>query len=428
MKAARANEVQVPIWWAARVVADAAEGLHAAHELRAADGHPLNVVHRDVSPQNVHVTRDGVVKVLDFGVASARDRLQSTTKGQIKGKVAYMAPEQLRGEPVDRTADVWALGVLVWELVAGEALFQRSTGAATYGAVMRAAAPRLRERRPEIPAALDTLIARALDPSPTRRVATAREMARGLLPFALLEGAPVGMPDIAIWTEALLPGESERQRQDVERALHHAPSGLDLGASSRSEGGAVASPGSRVRGRRIARLALVAALIAAAGGLGIGLAESRLGWATDPADSGRSAHPSSTRRDAGSSTSALATDPGTFPLEPPGVQSSPLADAGPDPGPAVADSRAEDTGAADTKQLRPRPVAAGRGSVNIATPGGWAEVWYRGQKLGTTPIQVTLPAGVQRLELRPFGRRPGHRVQTRVRADRVTRVRHSLTE
>src|SRR5688500_2262135 len=111
-------------WYiAARIVAEACEGLHAAHELRDDVGEPLEVVHRDVSPQNLLIGYYGGVRVLDFGVASARHRLYSTATGEVKGKFAYIAPEQIEGQPVDRRADVWSLGVVLYECIALRRLF-----------------------------------------------------------------------------------------------------------------------------------------------------------------------------------------------------------------------------------------------------------------------------------------------------------------
>src|SRR4029453_1875254 len=112
---------------AAHIVADACSGLHAAHELGDADGDPINLVHRDVSPQNVFVTYTGDVKVLDFGIATAADRIAQTEAGQVKGKFECMSPEQCMGKPLDRRADVFALGVLFWELSTGLRLFRRPT-------------------------------------------------------------------------------------------------------------------------------------------------------------------------------------------------------------------------------------------------------------------------------------------------------------
>ena len=118
-----------------KLLADACEGLHAAHELRDDHGLPMQVVHRDVSPQNLFVTHDGVAKVLDFGIAKARHRLQDETSGQIKGKFAYMSPEQVRGGVLDRRTDVWALGVVAWEMLAGKRLFRRETEMETMFAI-----------------------------------------------------------------------------------------------------------------------------------------------------------------------------------------------------------------------------------------------------------------------------------------------------
>ncbi|MEL7371045.1 MAG: serine/threonine-protein kinase, partial [Myxococcota bacterium] len=99
------------------IIAAVARGLHAAHELTDAHGSPLGVVHRDVSPDNIVVTFDGDIKLLDFGVAKAADQLHLTRTRTVLGKFSYMAPEQLKGEPVDRRADVWSLGVIAWELL-----------------------------------------------------------------------------------------------------------------------------------------------------------------------------------------------------------------------------------------------------------------------------------------------------------------------
>src|SRR5262249_31769882 len=111
----------------AHVVAEACAGLHAAHELKDADGRPQNLVHRDVSPQNVMISYDGSVKLLDFGVATVADRLTRTEAGQVKGKFEYMSPEQCRGKPLDRRSDVFALGAVLYELSTSRRLFRRST-------------------------------------------------------------------------------------------------------------------------------------------------------------------------------------------------------------------------------------------------------------------------------------------------------------
>src|SRR5262249_45763833 len=121
---------------ATRIAADVCEGLHAAHETCDERGRPLHIVHRDVTPQNVFVTYDGAVKLVDFGVAFARDRRTETVAGTIKGKIAYLAPEQLSvGRELDRRVDVWALGVTLWEMLTGKRLFAKRSDAATLAAI-----------------------------------------------------------------------------------------------------------------------------------------------------------------------------------------------------------------------------------------------------------------------------------------------------
>src|SRR5262249_44701149 len=131
----RRGEAVPPDLWA-QVLAQVCEGLHAAHELRDGAGLLRNVVHRDVSPSNVMISPEGQVKLIDFGVARAEGRLCATNVGQIKGKLAYMAPEQLRGEgPVDRRADLFSTGVVLFELCTGQRLFLRENDMATVAAV-----------------------------------------------------------------------------------------------------------------------------------------------------------------------------------------------------------------------------------------------------------------------------------------------------
>src|SRR5580692_3839687 len=113
----------VPPAIALTIASDVLLGLHAAHEATDDRGEPLSIVHRDVSPQNVLVGVDGIARVVDFGVAKAAGRLQSTRDGQVKGKAAYMSPEQLRGDGVDRRSDVYACGVVLWEMLTGQRLF-----------------------------------------------------------------------------------------------------------------------------------------------------------------------------------------------------------------------------------------------------------------------------------------------------------------
>jgi len=165
---------------AATLAAEMLFGLHAAHEATDDQGQPLSIVHRDISPQNVLVGIDGIARVVDFGVAKAAGRLQTTREGQIKGKAAYMAPEQLRGEEVDRRSDVYAAAVVLWEMLTGKRLFLADSPQATMRQVL--------EKQPDppsmhvanIPAAVDAIVLRGVSKRASDRFATAREMALAL--------------------------------------------------------------------------------------------------------------------------------------------------------------------------------------------------------------------------------------------------------
>jgi serine/threonine-protein kinase len=176
----REKRQPVPVGVGVSILAGALYGLHAAHEARSDTGELLGVVHRDVSPQNVLVGVDGVPRVADFGIAKAMGRLQTTREGQVKGKSSYMAPEQIRAGDVDRRTDVYAAAVVLWEVLAGQRLFAGESPAATMNAVFEKDVPRVSQLRPDVPPALDAIVARGLARAPAERFPTAREMAIAL--------------------------------------------------------------------------------------------------------------------------------------------------------------------------------------------------------------------------------------------------------
>jgi serine/threonine-protein kinase len=167
----------VPKPVALRVLLDALAGLHAAHELRDDRGAPLGVVHRDFTPHNILVGTDGVARLTDFGIAKAATRLDHTRTGLVKGKMAYMAPEQARGATLDRRCDVWAAGVVAWELLAGRRLYTRDN-VPTLLKVATEAPPRLRAVVASIHPAVDDAVACALDTDVEARCPTALAFAR----------------------------------------------------------------------------------------------------------------------------------------------------------------------------------------------------------------------------------------------------------
>ncbi len=215
--APEAESMIVPVL--AQVLGQACEGLHAAHEAQDGYGNPLRIVHRDVSPHNIMVGYDGSVRVLDFGIASATDRLHTTRSGAVKGRLAYMAPEQVRGTPVDRRADVWSLGVVLWEALARKLLFQGSNEAETVMAVTRDPLPSLSDLEHGVPAPLQRIVTQALQRNRESRYASARELGVALSRFATKAQEPVGMPEVSEWMHRLFAQELEGKRALTREAL-----------------------------------------------------------------------------------------------------------------------------------------------------------------------------------------------------------------
>jgi serine/threonine-protein kinase len=176
----RGDATPVPPAVIAAIVVGVLHGLQAAHDARSDRGEPLQIVHRDVSPQNVLVGEDGVARLADFGVARAASRLMSTQGGKLKGKIAYMAPEQVSLHPVDHRADLYAAAVVLWEGLAGRRLFRGDSPASLVHEIMNAQVPRVTQLVPGIPAEVDRLIERGMARNPDARFRTALEMALSL--------------------------------------------------------------------------------------------------------------------------------------------------------------------------------------------------------------------------------------------------------
>ena len=187
LRSAFERRQQVPIEVACSMATGLLHGLHAAHEVRDEEGAPLDIIHRDVSPQNILIGRDGVARVLDFGVAKALAQSPNTQSGLLKGKFGYMAPEQLMRGQVDRRADVFAAGVVLWETLTCRRLFQASKNLEqAMSRVVSADIPPPSTYRPTIPRELDAIVMKAMEREPDRRFQSAEELA-----VALEEGVTV---------------------------------------------------------------------------------------------------------------------------------------------------------------------------------------------------------------------------------------------
>jgi serine/threonine-protein kinase len=215
-----AHGTLIPLPIALRIATDALQGLHAAHEARDERGVPLNIVHRDISPQNILVGVDGAARLVDFGVAKAAGQGQTTREGQIKGKLGYMAPEQLRAGKVTRQTDIHAFATVLWEMLAGRRLFLGETEADTIAKVVQHVITPVSAVVPDIPPAVDAVLAKGLAESLEARYATAREMC-----LALGECGPVASTmQVADWVQSQVHDLIETRAQvvsEIERSQEH---------------------------------------------------------------------------------------------------------------------------------------------------------------------------------------------------------------
>ena len=227
---------KVPLGIALRIASDALQGLHAAHEATDESGMPLNMIHRDVSPQNILLGVDGVARLVDFGVAKASGRAHATRDGDIKGKLSYMPPEQLQGLPISRQADIHALAVVAWEMIAGRRLFKSETATEIAAAVMKHVVPPLSQFVPGIPLAVDGVIRKGLSAMTQKRYATAREMSIALEKC----GGIAPTMEVADWVQSQMK-ETLAERNKRVSSIERDPGGTpEVGSKDPSTGSAKA--------------------------------------------------------------------------------------------------------------------------------------------------------------------------------------------
>jgi len=196
------RDVTIPIDHIVTIVASCAAALHYAHEHRGADRKPLGLVHRDVSPANILIGYDGNVKVVDFGIAKATQRTTETHSGLLKGKVAYMSPEQCLGNPVDRRSDIFCLGIVLYELVTIRRLFKGANDFLTMSSITHGEIPRPSEYRPDIHPQLEAIILKALAATPEERYQTANDMRAALEHYAAHAGLRTSTTALADYMRA----------------------------------------------------------------------------------------------------------------------------------------------------------------------------------------------------------------------------------
>ncbi len=209
----------IPAEIAVKIIADAAAGLHAAHELRGWDGELRNIVHCDVSPHNILVGLDGRAKLVDFGVANATAHSDLGAEDKIKGKFGYMSPEQARAEALDRRSDVFALGIVLFELVTGERLFRGENAAHSLELVKRSKIPSPAELNPKLSPQLVGIVMRSLERDIERRFQTALEMSEALERFLVEDRVLVSHASVGHLVRRVLGSRIETQRQALREAL-----------------------------------------------------------------------------------------------------------------------------------------------------------------------------------------------------------------
>ncbi len=198
-----------PLPIACHVAVDVCKGLQYAHHLHDTDGGELHIVHRDISPPNVLISRQGEVKIVDFGLAKAAHSVEKTEPGVVKGKFSYLAPETALGQEADAQADIFAVGIMLWEMLAGRKLFQGETDYQTVKMVQQAQVPSLRTLNPAVPAELETIIAKALAKEKSARYDSAEAFGDDVLAFLFNNKLRVGTSDVSKLVNEVV---SERSR------------------------------------------------------------------------------------------------------------------------------------------------------------------------------------------------------------------------
>lgn len=211
--------VDFPLGVIVSILDQSCRGLHAAHQLRDLEGNAIELIHRDVSPHNLMCTTEGYVKVLDFGVAKAAEGAEATNSGRLKGKFAYMSPEQCLGHKLDRRADIFSLGVVLWESLTGRRLFKREKDLDMMRAVVNEPAEAPSNYNSAVPEALDRVVLKALSKDRDKRFQTADEMRLALLDAARSSGIVFGEDRLAKFLGTIAGEELSERRQTMQDAL-----------------------------------------------------------------------------------------------------------------------------------------------------------------------------------------------------------------
>ncbi|MEC7518817.1 MAG: serine/threonine-protein kinase [Myxococcota bacterium] len=289
------------------IFSSVASGLHAAHVATDREGAPLEIVHRDVSPQNVHVSYDGVVRVVDFGIAAARGRITSTRSGEVKGKVSYLAPEQVNGARATWATDLWALGVIAYETLSGRRLFRGESDGETLFNIINREVPRLETFAPEVPAAVCECIHRCLDRRTFRRPSSAAEVAR-VFEQAAAAGGGLGVGPLRDVVQAAFAAERSVEDERIAATLRSAPARLREDTREIAAPSHASAPDGAGRGLRWPLVAVAVGLAAVGVGAGWWLQRSTASPAPAEAPVAAEAAPREVRVDVGAGVASVLVD------------------------------------------------------------------------------------------------------------------------
>ncbi|MHB1844227.1 MAG: protein kinase domain-containing protein [Deltaproteobacteria bacterium] len=233
-----ARKEQLPVPLALRVLSDACAGLDFAHNLKSSSGEPLRLVHRDVSPENLLITFSGQVKVVDFGIAKAAMSQERTRSGEFKGKFSYTSPEHARGQPLDRRADVWALGIILYWILAGRRPFRAEKPLELLRKIIQDDPRPLREYVPDVPEPLEGVVRRALAKKPDDRFQSARALQDSIEGWIRSSGQDASSARLSDYMNELFPEESDEQRVRLRQIVSgEAQSPFDVGRRMRTPTG-----------------------------------------------------------------------------------------------------------------------------------------------------------------------------------------------
>ncbi|MEZ4458893.1 MAG: serine/threonine-protein kinase [bacterium] len=218
----KTNRQNLGVEEAAFIALEICKGLAHAHNKKDQEKHHLAIVHRDISPPNVLISVEGEVKITDFGLAKAKSQVETTDPGIVKGKFGYLSPEAAFGEQVDARTDVFAVGIMLWEMLTGERLFLGETDLATLQLVRKNETPPLSKYRSDVPPAFEAIIRRALESDLTKRFQTAEELGTAIAEFMFAYGKPITNFQIARFVKMVRQQTGAKERTEKDRAVEEA--------------------------------------------------------------------------------------------------------------------------------------------------------------------------------------------------------------